>query len=33
LRWADTVFIQEGSAFQRYTQPGFHGGINLKYKM
>ena len=33
LRWADTVFIQQGSAFQRYTQPGFHGGINLKYTM
>ena len=33
LRWADTAFIQTGSAFQRYTQPGFHGGINLKYTM
>ena len=33
LRWADTAFMQTGSAFQRYTQPGFHGGINLKYTM
>ena len=31
--WADPVFIQEGSAFQRYTQPRFYGGINLKYRM
>ena len=30
--WADTAFIQEGSAFQRHTQRRFYGGINLKYR-
>ena len=33
IRWGDTISIPTGSATQRFTQPGFHGGVNIKYIM